>query len=164
MRQIVPRVLAAHGGASHAGTVQESPHSPDQTHGPKKSQGIRRTCPQCGERVPAKRGLARCPQCGVDMNSLLRERRYAVEPPDHRGSVDLLLKQSWWGPLAVVGMGAFVTLSGWLVLRQDETTPIEGTNDMRVGVVLGPVIMAHGLWVLGRNAWMRRRASAARPD
>ena len=35
---------------------------------------VRRTCPGCDEKVPGRKTI--CPECGVDMDALLKEQRY----------------------------------------------------------------------------------------
>ncbi len=143
--------------------TDSTPQNHEQSPPAKERPVIRRTCPKCGERVPTKpRGVALCPKCGVDMNGMLRELRYSAEPPDHRASLDLLLREGWLGPVAVMLMGAIATLAGWWALRQDDTTPFEGRFDGRLGLLVGPVFVAHGLWVLLRYLWKRRCAS--RPE
>ena len=111
-------------------------------------RGLRRPCPGCGEKVPARAGRVVCPGCGVDVNAALRERRYDVKPPDHRAGVDLLLKEGWWGGLAVMALGAVATSGAYTL------------EDPRA-LVVGPVFMAMGLWTFVRDLWRRARARRA---
>lgn len=83
------------------------------------------------------------------MNALLREKRFAMPLPDHRGPGALLLKQGWWGGLAVMVIGVVAGLGGWML------------QDPRA-LVAAPVAFCMGLWTLARDLWRRAHDQAGR--
>lgn len=54
--------------------AEESDHESEEPEEAASKPVVRRTCPECGERVPGKFDI--CTECGANIDALLKEQRY----------------------------------------------------------------------------------------
>jgi DNA-directed RNA polymerase subunit RPC12/RpoP len=119
----------------------EEPEEEESEEASKKPV-VRRTCPECGERVPGKFDI--CTECGADIDALLKEERYGSRsgPPSADNAYDLVANM---GPVG--GALAMIVAVVWFV------------GGLRDGVIFfyPPVLFVIGAIVFGGAFYKRSR-------